>query len=434
MAHDDITDESPFEEIEDAALRRRPVWLTRNVWTLSWVSFLQDAASEMLYPLLPVLLNTILGAPAAVIGIIEGLAEGGAATMKVSSAHLNKYMPRRVMVFIGYSAAALGKIIIALAAIWPVVLVGRVTDRLGKGIRSAPRDAILFVGTKRSHRGRVIGFHRTADTLGAVVGPALALALLAVFDNNIRPVLWIAVIPAVFSAGLVWLVRDNEKRPGRSSAGRVDPQGRIETTAHRVPDTEKPAKRQRFGGHLPPRLNRLIWVLSIFALVNFPDALLLLHLSQEGWSVTSVVGAYLLFNIAYAVLSFPAGYLTDQWHPGQIYALGLACFAVAYGGLALTHDVGVSLFLIAIYGGFAAVNDTVGKSWVAKLAPEKMQLVAQARLQGFAGYGVLIAGIWAGLLWMLGPGLGSVPLFISAGVAVVAAVYILVVAPKLQPE
>jgi MFS family permease len=428
VAHDDITEESPFEEFEDAALRRRPVWLTHNVWTLSWVSFLQDAASEMLYPLLPVLLNSILGAPAAIIGIIEGLAEGGAATMKVSSAHLNKYMPRRMMVFIGYSAAALGKIIIALAAVWPVVLVGRVTDRLGKGMRAAPRDAILFVGTKRSHRGRVIGFHRTADTLGAVVGPTIALALLAVFDNNIRPVLWIAVIPAVLSAALVWLVRDNEKRPAKKLAPVVPAE------THRVPFTEKPPKVQRFGGRLPARLNRLITVLSIFALVNFPDALLLLHLNQEGWSVTSVVGAYLLFNVSYAVLSFPAGYLTDKWHPGQIYSLGLVCFAVAYGGLGLTRDTTLSLLFIVVYGGFAAVNDTVGKSWVAKLAPEKMQLVAQARLQGFAGYGVLIAGIWAGVFWMLGPGFGSIPLLVSACVAIVAAVYILIAAPRLQPE
>ncbi len=438
--HDDSPENTPLDELERAALKRRPRWLTRNVWTLSWVSLLQDAASEMLYPLLPVLLNTILGAPAVVVGMIESLAEGAAATMKLASAHLNKYMPRKVMVFLGYSAAALGKLIIALAAIWPVVLIGRVVDRLGKGIRSAPRDAILFVGSDKRDRGKVIGFHRTADTLGAVIGPTLALLLLAVFDDDVRTVLWLALIPAVLSAALVLIVRDPEARRRKAeSATEAKSEWQARKAALRediaeaqldpmhVPALEVVPKRQRFGGRLPRQLERLILVLSIFAMVNFPDALLLLHLTQEGWTPAAVVGAYLVFNVSYALLSFPAGYLTDRLHPAHIYAVGLVCFAIAYGGLALTHDVTLSFLMVIVYGMFAAANDTVGKSWAAKLAPEKMQLVAQARLQGFAGYGVLVAGMWAGVLWGLGAGIGTVPLLISAGFAVVVAAYVAIV-------
>ena len=175
---------------------KRPVWLTRNLFAISWVSLLQDAASEMLYPIMPIFLNTVLGAPAAVVGAIEGFAEGAMSITKLSSAWMNRWIPRKVMVFLGYGGAALGKLIIALAAIWPVVMLGRVVDRLGKGMRSAARDAILVQGIDKAHRGRVIGFHRTADTTGAVVGPILALGLLSVFDGNIREVLWIAVIPA----------------------------------------------------------------------------------------------------------------------------------------------------------------------------------------------------------------------------------------------
>ena len=434
MAHDEgvegATPKSELEQIELTLARERPRWLTRNVWTLSWVSMLQDAASEMLYPLIPVLLNTVFGAPAAVIGVIEGIAEGSAATTKLMSAHINRWIPRKIMVFIGYCLAALGKIVIAASAGWPTVLVGRVTDRLGKGIRSAPRDAILMVGTKRGDRGKVLGFHRTADTLGAVIGPAVALMLLATFDNNIRLVLWIAVIPAVLSAAAVLLVRDKEPRTGKPTpkAAAVDAKTEL------FPDTEITPKQQRFGGVLPRRLDRLIIVLSVFALANFPDALLLLHLSQLGWTASSVVGAYLLFNLSYAALSFPAGYLTDRMKPAQIYAAGLACFVVAYAGLAITNDTFASLILIAIYGGFAAANDTVGKSWAAKLAPAKLQLVAQARLQGFAGYGVLIAGLWAGLIWALGPGNGAIPLLISAGIAALTAVFVLWYAARLNPK
>jgi MFS family permease len=384
------------------------------------VSFLQDAASEMLYPIMPIFLYSVLGAPAAVVGTIEGLAEGTAATTKLFSDQINRFIPRKVAVFLGYTGAAIGKVIIALSFSWPFVLLGRVTDRFGKGLRSAPRDTILFLGTEPSERGRVLGFHRTADTLGAVVGPAVALILLSFFDENLRLILWIALIPAVLSPILVLLVRDNEKRP--SKAKKVTPEP-VTTPAAAITSS-------RTSGPLPPRLARLITVLSIFALANFPDALILLHLSLQGFSVTSVVGAYLIFNISYALLSFPAGALADRFPPQFVYALGLACFAIAYGGLALTSDSVVAIVLVIVYGGFAAVNDTVGKSWASKLAPEHQQLQAQSRLQGFAGFAILLASLWAGLLWGIGPGDGVVPLAISAVVAIAAGIYIAVFTPR----
>jgi len=395
------------------------------VWTLSWVSFLQDAASEMLYPIMPIFLNSVLGAPAAVVGIIEGLAEGTAATTKLFSDQINRFMPRKVAVILGYAGAALGKVIIALSFSWPFVLLGRVTDRFGKGLRSAPRDTILFLGTERSQRGRVLGFHRTADTLGAVVGPAIALVLLGFFDENLRIILWIAVIPAVISPFLVLLVKDNEKRPRRApTAGAL--------TSASSASSATPAVPVKLAGPLPAPLARLITVLSIFAVANFPDALILLHLSLQGFSVTSVVGAYLIFNISYALLSFPAGALADRFPPQFVYALGLACFAIAYGGLALTSEPAIAIGLVIVYGGFAAVNDTVGKSWASKLAPEHQQLQAQARLQGFGGFAILLASIWAGLLWSVGPGDGIIPLGISAAVAIVAGIYIAVFTPRTK--
>jgi len=382
---------------------RRPLWLTRNLMAISWVSLLQDAASEMLYPIMPVFLNTVLGAPAAVVGAIEGLAEGAMSITKLSSAWMNRWIPRKVMVFLGYGGASLGKLIIALAGIWPVVMLGRVVDRLGKGMRSAARDAILVQGIDKAHRGRVIGFHRTADTTGAVIGPILALLLLAAFNGNLRDVLWVAVIPAVLSTLAVLFIKDQDPASKRMV--------KIAKAAETAENTQT----------LSPKIKRVIWVLSFFALANFPDALLLLHLSQEGWAVADVVGAYLIFNIAYASLNFPFGLLADKLKPQHVYALGLVCFAVAYAGLGLTNDHLLAVVLIVVYGGFAAANDVVGKSWVSKLAADHQQLTVQSRLQGLGGFGILFAGIWAGSIWSLGAGFGTVPLLISGTFGLIAA-------------
>lgn len=407
-------------------------WLTRNVWTLSWVSFLQDAASEMLYPLMPILLTSILHAPAAIVGMIEGLAEGVAASTKLLSNTINKWVPRKLMVLLGYAGAGLGKLIIAGAAGWPQVLVGRLTDRVGKGLRSAPRDALLIQGSEKEHRGKIIGFHRTADTLGAVLGPILALALLAAFDNQVRDVLWFAALPAVLSVLMVLPVQDKQRSQRTEArlaakaaaeaaqdavaagAGAPDPAGRTAgaTGPAPLPNTPEP---------LSARLRLIMSIIVGFAVVNFPDALILLHVSQIGFSVTAVVGAYLLYNVSYAALNFPAGWLADKLSPHQIYAFGLVLFAITYGGMGLTKDGTATLALLVVYGGFAAVNDTVGKSWISKLAPESRQLWAQSLLQGLSGFGLLAAGLWAGLLWTLNGGVGSVPLLVSGSLALVAA-------------
>jgi MFS family permease len=363
----------------------------------------------MLYPLMPIFLNSVLGAPAAIIGAIEGAAEGAMSLTKLASAWINRWVPRKAMVAIGYGGAALGKFIIALAAAWPVVMIGRVVDRLGKGLRSAARDAILVQGVSGRDRGKVIGFHRTSDTLGAVIGPALALSLLSLFDGDLRSVLWVAVIPAVLSTIAVFFIRDNDLANVR--------QPRI------LVQNAQGQANQQVG--LTKRLKALIWMLAIFSLANFPDALILLHLSQEGFSVVEVVGLYLLFNIAYASMSFPFGLLSDRLKPQQVYALGLLCFSIAYVGFAITQDQTISALLVIVYGGFAAANDVVGKSWVSRLAKDNQQLLVQSRLQGLSGLGLLVAGIWAGLAWNAGAGMGTVPLLISGAVGLVAAVVVL---------
>lgn len=377
---------------------RRP-WLTRNVRVLSAVSFLQDAASELLYPLLPIYLTTVLGAPAAVVGIVEGAAEGAASLTKLASGPLGDRFARQPMIATGYGLAALGKVMVAALGAWQGVLAGRVVDRLGKGLRGAPRDALLVAGIDDAARGRVFGFHRAMDTLGAVVGPLLGLAGYELLDHQIPPLLWVAVVPAVLSVALVYLVRE----PRRAiAAGRAPLFARVR--------------------ELPQRYWRVAGLLVIFGLVNFPDALLLLRLNEIGFSVVEVILAYVTYNAVYALSSYPAGHLSDRMPRAAVFGIGLTFFAVGYLGLGLTENTVAAWLLIGSYGLFTGCTDGVGKAWVSSLVGADVQASAQGVFQGASGFAVLIAGLWAGLAWGAD---GTVPLLISGGVGAVFAVGLL---------
>ena len=366
-------------------------WLTRNVRVLSAVSFLQDTASELLYPLLPIYLTTVLGAPPAVVGAIEGAAEGAASVTKVAVGPLGDRFAKRPLIATGYGMAALGKVIVAVAAAWPGVLAGRVVDRLGKGLRGVPRDALLVDGLEPGSRGKVFGFHRAMDTLGAVCGPLLGLLGYELLDHQIAPLLYVAIVPAVLSVLLLLLVRERR---------RVGP---------------PPTRRAILAGmaELPRRFWRVTAVVVGFGLINFPDALLLLRLNEIGFGVVEVILAYVTYNVVYAAASFPAGMLSDRIPRSAVFGLGLMFFAVGYIGLGLTTDPMAAWVLIGVYGLFAACTDGVGKAWVSALAGAGRQATAQGVFQGGSGLAILIAGVWAGLLWGAD---GQLPLLISGTV------------------
>ncbi len=400
---------------------KRASWLTRTLIIVSLVSFMQDAASELVYPLLPLLITGTLAAPPVVLGFVEGAATGMAALVSYVSGRRSDLIGRRPLVLWGYSLAAVGKVFVAAAWAWPVVLVGRLVDRTGKGIRGAPRDALIADSVPPEALGRAFGFHRTMDTAGAVVGPLLALGALVLLDDNLRQVLWIAVIPAVISALLVLLIRE----PRRAAEPVPVPAGPPPSAASGVLATDRSAEQATGGAVRPPltpELRRVLGLLTAFALFNFPDVLVLLRLSDIGWSTAEVVGGYALFNLAYTAVSFPAGRLSDRLPRAHVYALGLVFFAIGYLGLALIDHGPLVLVVLVLYGGFNGCTDGVGKAWVAALAPAGGRGRAQGAFQGLNGGGILFAGLWAGLAWNVGPGGGAVPLLISGSVAVIAAV------------
>lgn len=384
-------------------------WMSRNLLIVSLVSLMQDAASEFLYPLLPLLLTGLLAAPPIVLGVIEGLADATAGVTKYVAGRWSDSRGRKPFIGIGYALAALGKALVAAAWAWPVVLFGRVTDRLGKGIRSAPRDALIAASVPTEDLGKAFGFHRAADTLGAVIGPLLGLLALSLLNNDLRQVLWWAVIPGILSVLLVLFIRTPEQEY-----------------------LERQARAEVLRTPMPPQFWVVVVPLSAMALLNFADALLLLRFMDLGYGTTEVVLAYVVFNTMYTVLAFPAGVLADRVHPLFAYAIGLLAFGFAYIGLGLTSYGVLPYLLMAVYGAFPAFTDGIGKAWITRVVPDEHRGRGQGIFQACNSIGILIAGIWAGLLWTVGPGAGVLPLTIAGAGGLIGAFGLLAFRKRLM--
>ena len=383
------------DAIADEAPRGR---LSRNIYVVSLVSFFQDTASEILYPVLPFFVIGVLGASPAVLGLIEGLADGTASAIKAISGRLADLRRRRPLVAAGYTTSAFGKLLLALAGAWPMALAARVTDRVGKGVRGPPRDAIIADDTTPTNRGRAFGFHRAADTAGAVVGPLIGLGLYELVGQEFRPLLWIALIPATISVALVFLIRER---------------------AHPHPRSEQAWSARG----LPRRYWRLIGITAIFGLVNFPDTLLLLRAKDLGLDFAGVVFVYVLYNSTYALLSYPAGVLSDRLSRRTVFGVGLLVFAITYLGFGLTTTTTWVWILLPLYGTYTALTDGVSRAWVADLVPAHVRGTALGIQAAVSGFGLLIAGVWAGLAWH---GTGHLPFLVSGAVVAVLAVILLV--------
>jgi len=373
------------------------------VVVLGAVSFFADVSSEMVYPLIPIFLTRVLGAPVAAVGLIEGVAEGTASLLRLVSGWWSDRAQKRLpLVFVGYGLAALGKLLLAGAGAWPLVFVARFVDRFGKGVRGSPRDALIADSTPEAVRGRAYGLHRSMDTAGAVVGPLLALALAALLDDRLRLVFLIAVIPGVLGVLALGLVREPARAPARDPAP--------------VPIAGL--------GSLDPRLRWFLAASAVFALVNSSDVFLLLRASDLGLSTTAVVLAYVVYNFVYMLSSYPAGIAADRLGRRSVFILGLLVFALVYAGFALATDAWQIWPLFACYGLYIALTEGVSRALVASLAPTARRASVLGLHGMVTGFGVLIASIVAGQLWdRVGM---AAPFALGATGAVIAALMLLV--------
>lgn len=382
--------------------------LPRNVKVLAAVSFFQDAASEMLYPVMPLFITGTLGAPAAVVGLIEGVAEATASIGKIVSGRLADLRAKRPLIAFGYGLSSVSKPLIGAAGSWPVVLAGRFTDRVGKGVRTSPRDALIAVDVDPAIRGRAFGFHRAADTAGAVLGPLLGLGLYEALDHELRPLFFFAFIPAALSVGLIWLVR--EPRAIAPAPGEPAP----------------PRPRAISIPSLPRDYWRTVALLAAFGLVNFADAFLILRAEHLGLGFVGIILAYTLYNVTYAALSYPAGVVSDRVPRHLVFAAGMAVFGVAYLGLGLADSAAWVWVLLPLYGAFTALTDGVGKAWIAGLLPGESIGTGLGLYYGITGMCSLAAGVWAGLAWNG----GTVPLIVSGVTALLLSIVVAITAPR----
>lgn len=373
--------------------------ITRNVKILSLVSFAQDAASDLLYPILPLFITTVLGAPPLILGAIEGTAEAVAAGTKAYSGRLADRRRRKPLVFLGYSLSALAKPLIGLAGGWPLVLVARALDRTGKGIRTSPRDAMIASETSGKNRGAAFGFHRAADSAGAVVGPLLGLAAYYAVGKQLRPLFFLAFIPAAISVALIGLVRE---RPQELS---VPPEVRH---SEKIP--------------LSAEYWKLMALIGTFGLVNFADVFLLLRARQLGLGFEAVIAVYVLYNLVYALVSYPAGKVSDRMSRQKVFGLGLGVFGVVYLGFAWAQSPGWIWVLMPLYGCYTALTDGVGKAWVADLVPRGAQGKGIGYFHAVSGMAALVASLGAGAVW---GARGFVPFTIAGVVALCLSLFLL---------
>jgi MFS family permease len=351
--------------------------ITRPVWILSLVSFFADFSSEMVYPIIPLFITGTLGAPVLAVGVVEGVAEGTANLTKlISGRWADQAGVRKPFVVAGYGLAAFGKLILGIAPAWPIALIGRTSDRFGKGIRGAPRDALLADFTDESNRGRVFGFHRSMDTLGAVVGPLVGLAFLAV-GVRLRLVILLAVVPGIVSVLVLKWLPERKAEPLAPGETRVVPG----------------------ASALPAAFYLLLGITTVFMIGNSSDAFLILRSKDLGLTTTLVVLAYVGYNLVYTALSFPAGVVSDHIPRSWLMVIGYLIFAAAYAGFAMAGSSWTVWPLFAVYGAYIAFTDGVSKALVSDLAPKEVRSSAMGLFQGVGGLAALVASITAGVLW-----------------------------------
>jgi MFS family permease len=359
----------------------------------------------MVYPLIPLYLAS-LGAAPAVLGLIEGFAESSASILKVFSGRFSDKLRRRKPVAIaGYSGSTLGKLMLYVSSGWGMVFAGRMIDRFGKGVRVAPRDALIADSTPQGRRGTAYGLHRTMDTLGAASGVIIAIVLVSAMPRSMARadfarIFLLSLVPACLGVAALFFIREHR--------------------AENVRDLPRLSFRD-----IPTRLRWFLFVVTLFALGNSSNQFLVLRARNLGMSVVSVLGAYLLYNLVYGVLSYPLGRLADRMGRKRLLVVGYAFYGLVYVGFALLGRPVLVWVLFGLYGVYSALNEGLEKALVADVAPCDHRATFIGLHSTLVGIGLLPASLLAGALWSLwGP---SAPFWFGGALGLAAAVGLAIV-------
>jgi MFS family permease len=380
--------------------------ISKTVWVLSLVSLFTDMASEMLYPIMPIYLKHI-GFSIFIIGVLEGVVEAIAGLSKSYFGTLSDDKGKRVpFVQLGYALSALSKPMMAFFAypIW--VFFTRTVDRIGKGIRTGARDALLSGEATTDTKARVFGFHRSMDTLGAVLGPCIALLLLYLFPNNYKLIFLLAFIPGVLAIAATFFLKENNAP---------------------VLIKNKPTSFFSFicfWKSSSINYRKLVVGLLLFALINSSDIFLLLKAKDAGLSDVQVIGLYIFYNLVYAIAALPLGIVADKMGFKKILIFGFFIFALAYFLVGVSANISLLLFAFLLYGIYAAATEGLSKAWITNTVEKNNTGAAIGAYTAFQSIFSLFASTLAGFIWYK---FGASTLFIFSAVgAVLVIVYFLV--------
>lgn len=377
-------------------------YITRTVWILSLVSLFTDTASEMLYPVMPVYLKSI-GFSVALIGILEGVAEATAGLSKGYFGKRSDISGKRIpFVQAGYAFSAISKPMLALF-VYPLwIFFSRTIDRFGKGLRTGARDAILSDEATAQTKGKVFGFHRSMDTLGAVLGPLFALLYLYYHPGNYKPLFLIAFIPGLLAVSASLFLKRKK----------------------RITKTQKVSvpffSFLKYWKVSPPEYRKLVAGLLIFTLFNSSDFFLLLKIKQSGFSDTMVIAVYIFYNLVYALFAFPVGIIADNIGLKKIFVGGLGMFAIVYFGMALNNHLYLFFIFFFLYGIYASATEGISKAWISNISNKKDTATAIGTYSGLQSICAMLASTLTGVLWY---GFGAAIAFIITGIVTVLVIF-----------
>ena len=360
-----------------AAMRTRYTGgVSRNTILLAFASLFADISSEMLYPVLPIFLTQILHASGSIVGLVEGIAEATQNIVQGFSGWLSdKFQKRKALALLGYFVSAVGKPLMGIATAWPGLLGGRFLDRLGAGFRSSPRDALIASSVSDEYRGRAFGLEGIGDNLGACLGPLLAVLLLLSFHFEIRRIFLVAIVPGLLAFSMILLVHE---RPITVAA-----KSKIDVSLREFP-----------VGYW-----KYLSVIAIFEIGNSSNSFLILQTKNIGASFALTILIYAGFNLVAALISYPAGFLSDRWGRRNVLLASFVIFFIAYLGFARTRSVVTIAALFVFYGLFQGIFRSVGKALASDFVPEFLRASAVGWYSAVVGLLEFVASVVAGSLW-----------------------------------